>query len=206
MRWRRTASLAVLNLALVGLLALVLAPNELAAQRLDPAAVVDAYQAARARGDVDALAALFSDDAVVTDPFGSAHSGKAEVRQWLATVAARPRTVGVERASVSTDRASWFEQVGTGTGSPGFAVTAEAVLAGGRIASLVYRRAEPTQEPAQPADTRTPFPAPLGLAAVLLVLALAVAASRALHPPEVSSREGMLLADLQKWAEHRRRS
>jgi hypothetical protein len=194
-----------LRLILVGLLAVLLVPGQMAAQSLDPAAVVDAYQAARARGDVDALAGLFADDAAVTDPFGNSHVGKAEVRKWLATVAGRPRTVGVEQASVTADHASWFEQVGTGTGSPGFAVSVEAVIGGGRIASLVYRRAD-SQEPAEAADPGAPLPAPLGVAAVLLVLTLGLAASsRDLHPLEVSSPRGVLIASLRNWAEERRR-
>ena len=156
---------------------------------------------------MDALAGLFADDAAVTDPFGNSHVGKAEVRKWLGTVAGRPRTVGVEHASVTADRASWFEQVGTGTGSPGFAVSVEAVIGGGRIASLVYRRADsPQQEPSETTDPRTPLPAPLGVAAVLLVLTLGLAASsRGLHPVEVSSPRGVLIASLRNWAEERRR-
>lgn len=195
-----------LALVLVGLLAVVLVPGQVAAQGLDPAAVVDAYQAARGRGDVDALARLFADDAALTDPFGNSHVGKAEVRKWLGTVAARPRTVGVERASVTADRASWFEQVGTGTGSPGFAVSVAAVIRGGRIASLVYRRAD-SQESTEVADARTTLPAPLGVGAVLLVLTLGLAvSSRGLHRVTASSPRGVLIASLQGWAEERRRA
>jgi hypothetical protein len=198
-------ALGRLALVLVGVLTVVLVPGQVSAQSLDPATLVDAYQAARARGDVDALAGLFADDAAVTDPFGNAHVGKTEVRKWLTTVAARPRTVGVERASVTADRASWFEQVGTGTGSPGFAVSVEAVIGGGRIASLVYRRAD-SPEPSDSADARTPLPAPLGVGAVLLVLTLGLAlSSRGLHPVEVSSPRGALIASLRSWAEERRR-
>ena len=195
-----------LALVLVGILAVVLVPGGVAAQSLDAASVVDAYQAARARGDVDALAGLFADDAALTDPFGNSHLGKTEVREWLETVAGRPRTVGVERALVTADHASWFEPVGTGTGSPGFAVSAEAVIGGGRIASLVYRRAD-TQEASEVTDGRTPLPAPLGVGAVLLVLTLGLAASsRDLHRVDASSPRGMLIASLRNWAEERRRA
>jgi ketosteroid isomerase-like protein len=193
------------RLVLVGALALLLVPGQVAAQSLDPAALVDAYQTARARGDVDALAGLFADDAAVTDPFGNSHVGKVEVRKWLGTVAGRPRTLGLERAAVTADHASWFEQVGTGTGSPGFAVRVEAVISHGRIASLVYRRAD-APEPAESVGASTPLPAPLGVAAVLVVLTLGLAAaSRGLHRLEVSSPRGALMAGLRDWAEERRR-
>jgi SnoaL-like domain len=202
MYWRRR-----LALVLVGVLAVALVAGQVAAQSLDPAAVVDAYQAARARGDVDALAGLFADDAAVTDPFGNSHVGKSEVRKWLATVAARPRTLGVERASVTADHASWFEQVGTGTGSPGFAVSVEAVIGAGRITSLVYRRADAPERSDVAEAARTPLPAPLGVGAVLLVLTLALAASsRGFHRAGAASPRGVLLASLRNWAEERRRS
>ncbi len=40
-------------------------------------------------GNVDAAAALFSDDAAVTDPFGGAAQGKEQVRSWLTGLVTR---------------------------------------------------------------------------------------------------------------------
>lgn len=83
------------------------------AQQDYPAAVINAYEAARDRGEMDAAMTLFADDAVVVDSAGAIHHGRQQIRILLQTGANPDWSVGVSNPTVNGDHVFWTERVGS---------------------------------------------------------------------------------------------
>jgi len=183
--------------------AIVLLTSVALGQVADPNAVADAYAAARVRGNVDALLPLFAPDAAVTDRFGGAHTGVDGIREILQLNASRGQSVTIAERRVGGDRVSWIERVNARGGT--FSLTAQAVVQNGRIQSLAFSGSG--VEPARLVETERGgrLPAPLGLGAVLVVVAGGLAAVSAFpghRPrPDASRPRGWLLPALRQWSD-----
>jgi hypothetical protein len=201
-RRRGAAAIAlgiVLGLAL--LLVAVLPAGVALASSSESAQVATDYATARKSSDIEAMLALFADNAVIIDRLGYSHAGRDEIRQVLQISTSRGRGLAVMDQRVSGEHVFWVERAATPMLT--LATTVEAVVEGGRITRLVYRTDEEVQ-------TRLPsvgdsIPAPLGMVVSLLlaglsltVLCLATRPARAAQP-----RPG-LLGGLQRWSQARR--
>jgi hypothetical protein len=104
------------HLIAVATLILVLAlPVALYAQEADPAAVVNAAIDAWNAGDVDALKALFADDAVAYFPdWGDTETGAEEIGAWIEDLVAanfviEPESIEVEGDTVTVVAKVWAD-------------------------------------------------------------------------------------------------
>lgn len=179
----------------------------------DPAAVVAGFEQARNRRDIDAALAYFADDATIIQR-NTTFSGRDEIRRFLEGAAARSRFVVVADRQVAGDQVTWTERSGGALGSPsaaqqqgqglgGFTTTVEATVQDGKIKSLAYTGFGQAVSPPLAVDSRGQVPAPLGPAAVVLLLGgvLLVASAGAHRASGASSRlRGRLLQDLRGWA------
>ena len=106
----KTRLIAITTLVLV--LAL---PVALHAQEADPAAVVNAAMDAWNAGDVDALKALFADDAVAYFPdWGDTETGAEEIGAWIEDLVAanfviEPESIEVEGDTVTVVAKVWAD-------------------------------------------------------------------------------------------------
>jgi len=93
------------HLIAITTLVLVLAlPVALYAQKTDPAAVVTALYEAFNAGDVDAVKALYADDAVVHFPdWDETYTGAEEIHPWVEELVAASFAVEVESLQVEED-------------------------------------------------------------------------------------------------------
>ena len=93
------------HLIAITTLVLVLAlPVALYAQKTDPAAVVTAVYEAFNAGDVDAVKALYADDAVVHFPdWDETYTGAEEIHPWVEELVAASFAVEVESLQVEED-------------------------------------------------------------------------------------------------------
>lgn len=91
-------------MAIAVLVTVLAVPAALHAQETDPAAVVSAVYDAFNAGDVDALAALYADDAVVEFPdWGDTYTGAEEVDAWVEELVASHFAVEIETLQVDGD-------------------------------------------------------------------------------------------------------
>jgi ketosteroid isomerase-like protein len=180
-----------------------LLPGLAVAQDAGPDTVARAYESARRSSDLDALLALFADDAVITDRLGYKHAGTAEIRRLLQIASSRGQALAITERRVSGDHVSWVEQAATPDLNFAFAV--DAIVQGGRIRSLVYRDYGPAGLGAEPSVVGTLVPAPLGLVVPLLVLTVATIILSVPHPGAASRSRGRtaLLAGLRQWQQTR---
>lgn len=176
------------------------ASAQVGVQTSEPAAVITAYEMARNRGDVDAAVSFFDDNATLQQR-STILSGKDEIRRYLQNQTGRGRFVVVSNRKTNGTQLTWVERP-AGQNVNGVEVSVEAIVQDGKIKALSYNGTPlvPRLEPNQ--DVRTPLPAMLGLASVLLVLSgLVLVASSGLghaHSAD-SSLRGRLLRDLQVW-------
>jgi hypothetical protein len=92
-------------IAISVLVAMLVLPVSLHAQETDPGAVVSATQEAFNSGDVDAMMALFTDDAVVNLAFfDETYSGAEEIRAWFEELAADNFEIQIEVLQVDGDK------------------------------------------------------------------------------------------------------
>jgi hypothetical protein len=175
----------------------------------DPEGVINSYEMARNRRDVDAALSYFADDATIVQR-NTTFTGKDEIRRFLEGSAGRARFVVVSDRHTVGNQVTWTERTGGGFGTAaqaqglsGFQVTVEAIVQDGKIRSLSYSAFG--QAPAEPIviDTRGQVPAAAGLASVLLLLLGVVALAsmgvgRAVGTP--SRLRGRLMQDLRGWA------
>ena len=78
----------------------------------DPSVVVDGFEQARNRRDVDAMLTFFTDDATLTDRTGRVYQGKTDIRGYFQQLNARGRglTLGVVNRQVNGSEVSWTER------------------------------------------------------------------------------------------------
>jgi ketosteroid isomerase-like protein len=175
----------------------------------DPASVITGYEMARNRRDVDGALAYFADDATIVQR-NTTFSGRDEIRRFLENATARSRFIVVTDRQVMGDQVTWTERNGGGQGTQGqlanlgsFTLTVEATIQDGKIKSLAYTGFGQAQTSQFYADGRAQVPAPLGLGAVVVLLAgvVLVASTGVGRPGGTRSRlHGRLMQDLQGWA------
>ena len=109
----------------------------------DPKQVVDAYERARAAGNLDAALAQFADDAVITVQGRSSKSyaGRDQVRSYLDTVGVRFKTVMRSTPLVQGVTVTWTERDEFPTMA--LDATVIAIVRSGVISSLIYRDSDP---------------------------------------------------------------
>jgi len=133
-RWTRPRLALVAGFAL--LVAVVVPTSSASAQRGGSAAIIDAYESARTRGDMDTVVGLFADDAVVVDSAGSARRGRQQIRLLLQPGKNRDWAADVTDGTVSGDYIFWIERVGVhGTAR---SLSVAAIVRGGSIEALAY--------------------------------------------------------------------
>jgi len=190
--------------ALSLLLVVLLRPPSVLAQAGDSTSTIDAYEAARNRGDWDGVLALFADNAVVTDSTGGVHTGKDEIRRMMVIQMGgnRGRYAAISERHTSGNQVSWVERVATPTSR--FSYIVEATVQEGRITALAYASSGSLLRAPAAVERDDRLPAPLSLGVVLLVLAgtlvgLSLPPRRARQSP----LRGSLLSDLRRWSEAR---
>src|SRR5205814_1255014 len=105
---------AMVRLMVLACLAVALLPaNPAAAASPDPVDVVIAYETARKSGDIEAVLALFADNAVIVDRLGYSHTGRDEVRRVIQISIGRSRGLGVTDRQMSGEHVSWVEPAAT---------------------------------------------------------------------------------------------
>jgi hypothetical protein len=196
---------AVAALALLGGLCLVL-PALVRAQppSADPTGIVENYEAARNRHDVDGALALFSDDAVVTDRTQRVYAGKDAIRRFLEQGGTRLRAVSVVDRQVVGNHVTWTERLSSQSFNASFQV--EAVVQSGQIKLMSYVPAGQAARAAIPETVDNPLPAALGFGAVMFMLAgaLTLVATGAPRPPVGGSQlRGQLVSGLKAWSAQR---
>jgi hypothetical protein len=178
------------------------------AQALNPCAVIANYERALSDGDAEGALALFADDATITLRGTRARSltGLAQIRQFLGSGDPRSGAPLAYNRKVIGNTVTWNEPVA------GLAQTAtdqrvEAVVAHGKIQSLVYRQGTIEADGADPGNEVAPESAAMVLEAeALLGLGLLTLASLRTHGTSNSQLRGSLLRDLRQWrlrARHR---
>jgi hypothetical protein len=194
------ASNALCCALLLGILAVSVAAAQVNVQASDPAAVVTAYEMARNRGDVDQAAALFADDATLTQR-STIFTGREEIRRYLQNATGRGRFVVISNRKANGTQLTWTERPG-GQNINGIEVNVEAIVQDGKIKALSYNGAPfaPRIEPNL--EGRSQLPAVLGLGSVVLVLSgVVLVASAGLGHAQSgeSSLRGRLMKDLRVW-------
>jgi len=102
-------------IAIITLVLMFALPVALHAQEADPAAVVNAAMDAWNAGDVDALKALFADDAVAYFPdWGDTETGAEEIGAWIEDLVAanfviEPESIEVEGDTVTVVAKVWAD-------------------------------------------------------------------------------------------------
>lgn len=185
---------------------LLLLPSRAAAQA-DAGSVVEAFAAARNSQDVEAMLAVFADDAVVTDRSGKTYAGKADIRSFLLLRNSRFRATTLALHRVANNRVSWTERVTTQVST--FEFTVEAVVEGGKIKALIYGDGGGVARTDAIPESGSRFPAAWGMATVAAVLSLSLVVISAGLPRRRwggSPLEGQLVSGLRQWAETRGRS
>ena len=194
------------RLALAALSALfitvVVPTSPVAAQRRGFVTVIDAYESARNRGDMDAAVALFADDAVVIDSAGATHRGRQQIRLLLQPGANPDWAAEVTDRTTSDDIVVWTERVGVHGTARSLRVAAN--VRGGAIMALAYGGRDMLPYDTSNAVTAPVLPAAYGLAGVLFALlgSLGVVAVSTPHPADTALR-GSLFAHLQRWSRSR---
>jgi hypothetical protein len=122
-------------------------------QSADPTAIVENYEAARNRHDVDAALALFSDDAVVTDRTQRVYAGKDAIRRFLEQGGTRLRAVAVVDRQVVGNHVTWTERLSSQSFNASFQV--EAVVQSGQIKLMSYVPAGSTARVIAPEPKRS---------------------------------------------------
>jgi len=194
MRWFRTAALVA-----GGCLLLVYAA---VSQSLTPTALVDRYEHAWGYQDVDGALALLADNASITydDPRTHSITSRDKIRAFLREAALSHAPLLTSARQVDASTVTWSERVESHVLSA-TELTVQAVVADGKIQSLVYRSGRPLRGTTKPASATPPESAGAVLAGVLLVgmglLSLAGVRSQA---RSASNLRGRLLADLRLWS------
>ena len=199
-RWARPRfALAAVSALFV---ALVVPTSSAGAQRGGSAAVIDAYESARNRGDMDTVVALFADDAVVVDSAGATYRGRQLIRLLLQPGANPDWAAQVSNCTTSGDYIFWTERVGVhGTAR---LLSVAAIVRRGSIKALAYGGRE-----SLPPDTSTTvatpvLPAAYGLAGVLLAILGSLGIVTVSPPrPGHTAHRGCLLVHLRRWSEER---
>src|SRR5919204_5835989 len=102
---RRNVAVLLLVLASVGI------ASDAVAQSADPRSVVDAFQVARNRRDLDGAMELLADDVTVIDTNSRALTSKDEIRRFLQSTFWRGRFVIVSNEQVEGTHVSWNERM-----------------------------------------------------------------------------------------------
>jgi hypothetical protein len=183
-----------------------LVPLAARAQADTSSSMVDNFEAARSRRDIEAVLAFFTDDATVRDRSGREHVGRDQIRQFLLLTASRGRTTAVGVHDVGANRVAWTERVTTQISNLEFNV--EAVVQDGKIKALIYGEGGQAGRVEALTDTSGALPAFLGLGAVAVVLSAGLATVSLGLPRRdlgTSALQGQLVAGLHEWATTRRR-
>jgi hypothetical protein len=184
------------------IVAVVVPISSALAKEDDPGTVVDAYESARDRGDMDAVVAFFAEDAVVVDSAGAMHRGRQQIRMLLQPGVHPDWSVAVIDRTLDGDHVFWTERVGVhGTARP---LSVAAIVRDGSIRELAYGGRELISSTASSSVAAPLLPAALGLVSVLLAAVSSlgiVVVSRS--QPGRTILPGSRLAHLQRWSEGR---
>jgi hypothetical protein len=179
----------------------------------EPATVVDGFEQARNRRDVEATLAFFADDATLTDRTSRIYRGKDEIRGYFQQLAARGRglTLASVNLRVNGPEVTWTERP-PNQNAGGFEINVDAVVREGKIRSLTYSSSASVAQRIDPAlDARGSVPPLVGVLAVLLTLGGAIslvstAGGRRPAPGRESQLRGRLVTELATWRADQRRS
>jgi hypothetical protein len=168
--------------------------------------IVDNYEAARSRRDIEAVLAFFTDDAIVRDRSGREHVGKDQVRQFLMLTASRGRTSANGVHDLGPNRVGWAERVTTQISNLEFNV--EAVIQDGKFKALIYGEGSQAGRVEPLTDTSGALPAYFGLGAIAVVVSAGLAmvsVGLPRRPLVPSALQGQLVTGLHEWTATRRR-
>jgi inactivated superfamily I helicase len=181
--------------------AFILLVQSASAQGVNPSAVVDSYERAWTRQDIDSALDHFAANAVITlqDTRTRALTSRQQIREFLETDA--PVTPAVLTAVPRVEGGSllWSERTaGEVLNSPD--LTIRAVVQNGKIESLEYRRGRLITDTGPAAAGLTVEAAAMALGGVLL-FALGLLSLATSHPHVTidSKLRGSLLRDLRGW-------
>jgi hypothetical protein len=184
--------------------AFILLVHAAGAQGLNPSSVVDTYERAWARQDVDGALAMFADDAVVTlqDARTRTLASRRQIREFLETTHVGTVPMQTSPRQIDGGGMMWSErtdgQILTATD-----VTVQATVQNGKIESLVYRPGRLVRGSGQPAASSTPEVAGAALAALLLLgVGLLSLATVRQTVRAGSNLRGRLMTDLRHWRTH----
>jgi hypothetical protein len=181
--------------------AFVLLVHAAGAQGVSPCGVLDSYERAWGQQDVDGALALLADNAVVTLHSSRARTltGRDQIRDFLpSTQLVGPPQLTSSR-QVDANTVSWSEHI-EGRSFDGADLTVEAIVADGKIQSLIYRPGKLIRGLAPVAANDTPQLGGNVLAALLLLgLGLLSLASAPRQVSGGSNLRGRLMGDLRLW-------
>jgi SnoaL-like protein len=178
----------------------------------DPRIVIDGFEQARNKRDVEAMLTFFADDATLTDRSAHVYQGKDEIRGYFQQFAARGRGLPLSVASlrINGPDVNWIERPAVAN-AVGFEIGVGAVVRDGKFRSVVYAAPSALGRVDPAADARAAsgsLPALFGLVAVLLLLGTAAAVSSMLASRPVTGWEsqlrGRLVTELATWRADRR--
>jgi hypothetical protein len=168
-----------------------------AAQVMDPPVVVESFERARDRGNLDAAVSYFTDDATIV-VLGSETQvvGKNGVRGFLQLMRQPPLIISSRHVVGNT--VTWTERH---QGQRPVDLAVQAVIQDGKIKSLTYGLALPPVQPVARDATSATLSAAAAMAGIGLLASLAlVLAMRATpRPPSTSALSGKLLGSLAEW-------
>jgi len=188
--------------------AFILLVHAAGATGVSPCVVVDNYERAWTHSDFAGALAQLADGAVVTvhDPRERSLATRLQITEFLQYTAIRGAPILTAPCQVAGNTVTWSERPDSQAANVN-EVTAQAVVANGKIQSLVYRPGRLVQSPQPPlADQVVSESAGLNLAAlVLLGLGLLSLATVIPHGRSDSNLRGRLLRELHHWRRSARR-
>jgi hypothetical protein len=172
------------------------------AEHGSPAAVIDTYESARNRGDMNTVVALFADDAVVVDEAGTLHRGRQTIRLLLQPGINPDWAASITDLTVIQDYVFWTERVGVHGTARTLSVTA--IVRDGSIKVLAYGGAQSSPTVSSSTEAAPVLPAAVGLVGVLLAAigSLGIITVSRVRPAHTPLR-GSLFAQLRQWSEGR---
>jgi hypothetical protein len=181
--------------------AFILLVQAASAQGVSPAAVLDNYERALGRRDIDGALSQLAEGAVITvhDPRTRILTSRAQVREFLQRASLDAPPVPTSDRQVDGATVTWGERT-QGAGVATNELTVQAVVENGKIQSLVYRPGRLVQAHGNAAAGTTLESAGMSLGAVVLLgfglLSLATA-RRQFHAG--SNLRGRLVRELHQW-------
>jgi hypothetical protein len=181
--------------------AFVLLVQAASAQGVQPSAVVDTYERAWGKHDVDGALGVLDDYAVITlqDTFPRSLTSRQQIREFLQSTGLESTPVLTSDRNVDGSTLTWSEHTdGMVMGTSD--LTVEAVVQNGKIQSLIYRHGTLVKGNGRPTTGLTTESAGMALAAIVLFgLGLMSLATMRPHVRSGSNLRGRLVRDLRHW-------